>query len=735
MKYKQNGHLFADGNYIEFSVNNNSQFRFQSIPEEAIAQLYDSSSDFNQIENLSESKLSPEIIAYQDKKAISLFQKFLNQIPVFHPTSKGLMAWQFFIVVIIFFYFFYIPLKLAFYDEISNRRPDNDVAINTFLLLTIFILLFDLLVSFNTGYTENGQVILDRNKIFKNYIIIEFELDLIGVLSLIISYILKNDIFRLLFYLRIYYVIRFDNKIDNKLLLKKTIKSIYILIKLIIVMLFVAHIMACIFYGISYAEFLIDENSETIFINTWIIYNNFVINDQEIFQFSIFDRYLIAYYWAITTVSTNGYGDITPKNNQEIAWTLLTMIIAGMVFAFNISSIRETLLNLNQAEIMEHNFEAILNHYMKKKRISIKTQEKVNDYFQYIWKQEKNRNREIEDMLIQKLAPDLKLQLQYETYIQFVNCRIFYMMYFSNDFLYQLTQYMEEHTCGTKEEIQFEDSQGDQYLMYLQKGEILIHVDCCYNQIMVKTRVDYVNQGNCLGQQSFFMNERYPFKAQTQSWCNIYRILRSRFVEVIRQYQKDFELFHLVISKKYSEPEEFYRKLDLRCLTCFSEQHQADSCDVTHFNKKDFIFRINIKDDKLKREQFERKRSKYHKSILIQHQLHNAAQDQMIRMKQYQLKKQQNLDGSFEESEEEEEDLKQQKQYQDQVGEIKLMLGKILRHLGEDENMKQRVKVFTQQRPQFDPFEKSFCIDEVRNYEYFYPKYNLITIINKIFDK
>jgi len=33
-------------------------------------------------------------------------------IPVFHPTSKGLIAWQFIMVIIIFLYFFYIPLKV-----------------------------------------------------------------------------------------------------------------------------------------------------------------------------------------------------------------------------------------------------------------------------------------------------------------------------------------------------------------------------------------------------------------------------------------------------------------------------------------------------------------------------------------------------------------------------------------------------------------------------------------------
>lgn len=41
-------------------------------------------------------------------------------------------------------------------------------------------------------------------------------------------------------------------------------------------MLFVAHIMACIFYGISYSELMKDDNGIYPYIDTWIIYNNYV---------------------------------------------------------------------------------------------------------------------------------------------------------------------------------------------------------------------------------------------------------------------------------------------------------------------------------------------------------------------------------------------------------------------------------------------------------------------------
>lgn len=66
-------------------------------------------------------------------------------------------------VIIILIYFFYIPLKviimyikIAFTDDLNDLNPNNNQAVNSFLLFSIIVLAFDLLISFNTGYVANG---------------------------------------------------------------------------------------------------------------------------------------------------------------------------------------------------------------------------------------------------------------------------------------------------------------------------------------------------------------------------------------------------------------------------------------------------------------------------------------------------------------------------------------------------------------------------------------------------
>lgn len=83
--------------------------------------------------------------------------------------------------------------------------------------------------------------------------------------------------------------------------------------------------------------------------------------------------YVLSLYWSLTTVSTVGYGDITPKSTEEIGIVLFTMVLAGMVFAFNVASIREVIIELNDQNTKFSHYQMVLNRYMNMKKISTTT--------------------------------------------------------------------------------------------------------------------------------------------------------------------------------------------------------------------------------------------------------------------------------------------------------------------------------------------------------------------------
>jgi uncharacterized membrane protein YeaQ/YmgE (transglycosylase-associated protein family) len=57
-------------------------------------------------------------------------------------------------------------------------------------------------------------------------------------------------------------------------------------------------------------------------------------------------QYIYSLYWAITTIVTVGYGDITPQNEYEILVTIVIEVIGAAVFGYIINTIGMTMAEL-----------------------------------------------------------------------------------------------------------------------------------------------------------------------------------------------------------------------------------------------------------------------------------------------------------------------------------------------------------------------------------------------------
>lgn len=115
--------------------------------------------------------------------------------------------------------------------------------------------------------------------------------------------------------------------------------------------------------------------------------------------------YIRALYWSVTTLSTTGFGDITPKSEPQMIYTMFAMVMGAGLYATVIANIASLITRADTARAAFDEKMERLHTLMKYKKMPDTLQRRIFDYHQYLWESGLGHDHET---LLKELSPALR---------------------------------------------------------------------------------------------------------------------------------------------------------------------------------------------------------------------------------------------------------------------------------------------------------------------------------------
>ncbi|XP_053554356.1 potassium voltage-gated channel subfamily H member 7 [Bombina bombina] len=314
----------------------------------------------------------------------------MNKFTILH-YSPFKAVWDWLILLLVIYTAIFTPYSAAFLlnDRGEQKRRACGYSCNPLNVVDLMVdimFIIDILINFRTTYVNlNEEVVSDPARIAIHYFKGWFLIDMVAAIPFdLLIFGSGSDetttLIGLLKTARLLRLVRVARKLD-----RYSEYGAAVLMLLMCIFALIAHWLACIWYAIGNVErpYLIHKISWLDALGDQIKkpYNYSDASSGP----SIKDKYVTALYFTFSSLTSVGFGNVSPNTNSEKIFSICVMLIGSLMYASIFGNVSAIIQRLYSGTARYHMQMLRVKEFIRFHQIPNPLRQRLEEYFQHAW--------------------------------------------------------------------------------------------------------------------------------------------------------------------------------------------------------------------------------------------------------------------------------------------------------------------------------------------------------------
>ncbi|XP_040186636.1 potassium voltage-gated channel subfamily H member 6 isoform X2 [Rana temporaria] len=300
-------------------------------------------------------------------------------------------VWDWLILLLVIYTAIFTPYSAAFL--LNNQEEEKNWEcgyscnpLNIVDLIVDIMFIIDIVINFRTTYVNiNDEVVSHPAKIAIHYFKGWFLIDMVAAIPFdLLIYRTGSDetttLIGLLKTARLLRLVRVARKLD-----RYSEYGAAVLFLLMCTFALIAHWLACIWYAIGNVERQYMEHKigwlDNLAIQIGKNYNDTNSNSGPCIK----DKYVTALYFTFSSLTSVGFGNVSPNTNSEKIFSICVMLIGSLMYASIFGNVSAIIQRLYSGTARYHTQMLRVKEFIRFHQIPNPLRQRLEEYFQHAW--------------------------------------------------------------------------------------------------------------------------------------------------------------------------------------------------------------------------------------------------------------------------------------------------------------------------------------------------------------